>query len=824
MSIIQISKIQQRSGDLVDLPQLDEAEFGFASDEKKLFIGKESPNENIEVLTSYSEISFSQIEGSNSNVFITDATLANGQILAYDGTDWVNKGGNAGGLITLGNVSDVKLDGGAISYVLTTDGVGNLSWTPKGVISLDILTVSNANPAVVTLTSDFALTNNTEVTINGITGNTGFTALNAGTFFLQTVPTSFSEYKLYNSPGTGSPYDATAITPLYPFTSATATDSSTDIITVADSVPFANTNPVIFYGDLANSGIEANTTYYICNVPTTTTIQICTTSDGNIGNLLSLTTATITANVFVTGGKVTSIISGGSGSGGAAGGVTSSIQYNFAGIIVGDSNFTWANSSQLLTVNGNSNIGNVTITTAGGIGTVTANLLVSNIATGTAPLTVTSTTRVANLNVSYSNVSDFEVVTTRTTGTFYPALVSALSGNLALGANANLSFNAATGNLSATLLTGILTTASQPNITSVGTLTSLAVTGNITAGNLYANTGTLGAATITATGNVTGANVSATTGVISGNGSSISSLNASNITSGTLAQARLANSSITINGVTIALGGTGTIGASTTNTLTLGAYLTGGSFNGSAAVTAAVDATPSSTASKVVARDTNGSFSANIITANLNGNATTAGTVVTAAQPNITSVGTLTSLTVSGNITAGNVDGGNLVSANFLQGTVITAAQPNITSVGTLTSLTVSGNANVGNIGATNGVFTGNLTVGNIVNNGYNIRSVGTGIAAAGTVQGNATAITKEFNLVSSVPSSSNGVVLPTAVAGMAISIVNSTSTTMNVYPAAGAQINALGTNIPLTHSGNATLQYIALTSTQWYTVGATYA
>ena len=49
----------------------------------------------------------------------------------------------------------------------------------------------------------------------------------------------------------------------------------------------------------------------------------------------------------------------------------------------------------------------------------------------------------------------------------------------------------------------------------------------------------------------------------------------------------------------------------------------------------------------------------------------TALTLTTAAQPNITSVGTLTGLTVSGNIA----------------GTLTTAAQPNITSVGTLSSL-----------------------------------------------------------------------------------------------------------------------------------------
>ena len=51
MAIVQISKIQQRSGNLVDLPQLDDAEFGWANDEKRLFIGKTTPNENIEVLT-----------------------------------------------------------------------------------------------------------------------------------------------------------------------------------------------------------------------------------------------------------------------------------------------------------------------------------------------------------------------------------------------------------------------------------------------------------------------------------------------------------------------------------------------------------------------------------------------------------------------------------------------------------------------------------------------------------------------------------------------------------------------------------------------------
>jgi hypothetical protein len=70
---------------------------------------------------------------------------------------------------------------------------------------------------------------------------------------------------------------------------------------------------------------------------------------------------------------------------------------------------------------------------------------------------------------------------------------------------------------------------------------------------------------------------------------------------------------------------------SVANALTLGTYLTGTSFNGSAAVTATVDATSANTASKVVARDSSGDFSAGTITAALSGNATTATTATNVA-------------------------------------------------------------------------------------------------------------------------------------------------------------------------------------------------
>ena len=71
-------------------------------------------------------------------------------------------------------------------------------------------------------------------------------------------------------------------------------------------------------------------------------------------------------------------------------------------------------------------------------------------------------------------------------------------------------------------------------------------------------------------------------------------------------------------------------------------------------------------------------------------------------------------LGVTGNITGGNLSGTSIV------GTLTTAAQTNITSVGTLTSLAVTGNITSGNVqgtthSGTTGTFTGNVTGGNLI-------------------------------------------------------------------------------------------------------------
>lgn len=582
MAIIQISKLQQRSGNLVDLPQLDEAEFGWASDDKRLFIGKETPNENIEVLTSYSRIDFNQIEGSVGNLNISDTPLA-GQVLAYDGTNWVNRGRGANGLLTLGDVGNIKIDGGAIGYVLQTDGIGNVSWAPRGVLYVEILDLSpdsgNAlgfgNDAVImNVANTTPYTNGVGVTITGVEGNAN-----------------------------------------------------------------ANVNSEVFY-------LKLTTDY-----PTSGNVVLFTTQDLDPGNVF------VDADLEYDNppNAIATSLTGGAGGVGSAAGANTNIQYNFNNVLGADADFTWNQDTNVLTVVGNAVISNINST-----GTITGSRLVATVATGTSPLLVSSTTVVANLNAD--RIDGFDA-----------SVASSANTVVVRDANGNIAGNTITGNtVVATVgLTGTLTTAAQPNITSVGTLTGL-----------------------TSSGNITAANIVASPGVFTGNGSGLTNLNATNISTGVLPAGRLS-----------------------------------------------------------------GTYSISIT-----GAAATAATVTTAAQPNITSVGTLTSLAVTGNITAANITASTHI-----------------------------------------------------------IRSITTGISAAGSTQGTATLLTKDVNVVS-VVTIGTGVVLPVAVAGMVIIVNNNGVNALNVYPNTNTTINNLTINSPLEQSPGASLQFYATSPTQWYTLGATYA
>lgn len=129
-----------------------------------------------------------------------------------------------------------------------------------------------------------------------------------------------------------------------------------------------------------------------------------------------------------------------------------------------------------------------------------------------------------------------------------------------------------------------------------------------------------------------------------------------------------------------------------------------------------------------------GNLSVGNVTANNVSATTLTGTLTTAAQPNITSVGTLVNLTVTGNVGAANISG-----------TLLTATQTNITTVGTLGNLTVTGNINaakfIGNGSSLTGVTaTTATTAGTVTTNAQpNITSVGTlsDLSVTGTVNAN---------------------------------------------------------------------------------------
>jgi hypothetical protein len=113
----------------------------------------------------------------------------------------------------------------------------------------------------------------------------------------------------------------------------------------------------------------------------------------------------------------------------------------------------------------------------------------------------------------------------------------------------------------------------------------------------------------------------------------------------------------------------------------------------------------------------------------------------------------------------------------------------------------------------------GNVTGGNLIATNYIVRSVTTGVTAAGSTQGTATALTRDINIVNTVAPSANGVILPTAVSGMMLTIVNTTANTLQVYPASGAAIDALAANAAFSMVGNARIQFAAATGTLWYSI-----
>ena len=320
-----------------------------------------------------------------------------------------------------------------------------------------------------------------------------------------------------------------------------------------------------------------------------------------------------------------------------------------------------------------------------------------------------SNTAIGNLNftgttISSSSLNGNIVLTPNGSG------IVQVSSSLTSNANITASFFIGNGSqltgvaASNAATSGTVTSNAQPNITSVGTLISLDITGNLTAGN--ANLGNLVIANY-----------------FSGSGNLLSNIQGGNVT-GNVTSAITANFANYAGNVTVSSQPNITSVGTLTSLDVTGNLSTGNSITNNLTVNLALSGNTANFTGNIISLNANlgNAASANyfigngsLLTGVAAGNAVTAGTVTTNAQPNITSVGTLISLDITGNLTAGNANLGNLVIANYFSGsgnmlsniqggnvsgqvgnalvagTVYTNAQPNITSVGTLTSLDVSG-------------------------------------------------------------------------------------------------------------------------------------
>jgi Chaperone of endosialidase len=424
----------------------------------------------------------------------------------------------------------------------------------------------------------------------------------------------------------------------------------------------------------AQTGITSVGTLSALTVSGTLTLSSITDSTSSTTGAVQIAGGVGIAKNLNVGGTISGTLASGAQTGITSVGTLSSLTVS-GNVTVGSSTFSEAELAVLdgVVAGTAANSKALVLNSSGaisGIGSLSATTLTGTLSTA-AQTGITSVGTLSALTVSgtltLSSVTDS---TSSTTGAVQIAggvgivknlnVGGTISGTLATAAQPNitsvgtLSSLTVTNGVSAAQLTGTLQTAAQPNITSVGTLSSLTVTNGVSAAQL---TGTLQTA---AQPNIT----------------SVGTLSSLTVTNGVSA-AQL----------------TGTLQTAAQPNITSHGTLTALSVSGGVTLSSVTDSTSSTTGAVQIAGGVG-------IVKNLNVGGSISGTLATAAQPNITSVGTLSSLTVT-----------NGVSAAQLTGTLQTAAQPNITSHGTLTALSVSGGVTLSSVTDSTSSITGAVQI-----------------------------------------------------------------------------------------------------------------
>jgi len=107
------------------------------------------------------------------------------------------------------------------------------------------------------------------------------------------------------------------------------------------------------------------------------------------------------------------------------------------------------------------------------------------------------------------------------------------------------------------------------------------------------------------------------------------------------------------------------------------------------------------------------------------------------------------------------------------------------------------------------------ISVDDITVSGRFIVGVDASVTAAGTTQGTATALTKTYNIVNTA-TNNQGVQLPDASSGTRVTIFNSTSATIKIYPYTNESINDLTANAALSLGSEKGRDFVAVSATQW--------
>ncbi len=394
------------------------------------------------------------------------------------------------------------------------------------------------------------------------------------------------------------------------------------------------------------------------------------------------------------------------------------------------------------------------------------------------------------------------------TGLTVSGLVSGDGGGLT-----NVRSSVLTGNVANANVALIVSQPAQPNITSVGTLTGLTINGLLTASNgsgisnirssvLVGNVANANVAlvvsqaaqpNVTSLGTLTSLNVSGTTNTAS---LSVPSAFTANSTNVTILFDTLNIPFINVTGFLTASNGSGIANLTA-------AAITGNVANANVALVVSQPAQPNITSVGTLTGLTingllvasNASGLSNIPGANVS-TVPTAQSVTLAAQTNITSVGTLTGLTISGLLVASNASGlSNIPGANVstvpTAQSVTLAAQTNITSVGTLTDLSVTG-------ATTSGWFMGS---GNTLSN-LNASNVAFGALDAARLQAAQTNITSLGTLTGLTI---DGLLVASNASGLSNipgANVSTVPTAQSVTVAAQPNITSLGTLTGLTING----------------------